>query len=634
MTKKYSFVSAPVLKARILGFWFLIFLTASCKQPFSFKEVLDEPVLDEVTLDDSEEEQIPLYILPDSVTLYIGSTFTFYVAGGTAPYTFSVSGGSGTITDEGVYTAPSSAGTETVSVADSQGETVTASITVTDEQLDADYYVVSITNSPSVSDVGSLIGQSFVFANQGSDAGALQVYWSAYISDDTELDGGDTLAASGLVDPLDPAESSLSIPISGNWPVSGGVYYLIVRLSSADDRDPSNNYGTSAAFTINASSSDIDYVVSSITTKYPTVSMGSLCGETFKISNIGGMAGASVITWSAYASTDLTIDGGDTLIDSDSTSFAGLASGETSSNIAINGHWPSTAGSYYLLVQIASADETITTNNIGSQGIFEVLAPPDYTITNVVFQAQGTTGQPLSDDGIYTFEVSEISGNDGSQPIGYEVFYSLDSVLDGSDVSLLDDSINALTASSSSVPISFADVSWPDMGAYYFIIIQIESGDDSDSLNNLYVTPTSITVPEVYTEDASDNSSVGPTTVALTNVTDIIVYGGAIETAQLVHIDGLMDDNPAFDTYRIQVGSISTLEMYITWSTGDDAINFYLWDEANGQEYSDDNREDSEPLVPTPPAKMPVTPNSTYYIGVEFLGTDAGTSYQIILHGK
>lgn len=71
-----------------------------------------------------------LSISPTSATLAINATQNFTATGGVAPYVFSRTGG-GTIAD-GLYTAPSSATTATVTVTDSLGNTSNASVTVQD----------------------------------------------------------------------------------------------------------------------------------------------------------------------------------------------------------------------------------------------------------------------------------------------------------------------------------------------------------------------------------------------------------------------------------------------------------------------------------------------------------------------
>ncbi|MFP4564796.1 MAG: hypothetical protein ACLFRY_15970, partial [Spirochaetia bacterium] len=72
-----------------------------------------------------------LEISPSSIEVYVNTSTTFSVTGGTSPYNFSVPSGSGSIgTTSGVYTAPSSAGTATVQVEDSTTSTSDAVVTI------------------------------------------------------------------------------------------------------------------------------------------------------------------------------------------------------------------------------------------------------------------------------------------------------------------------------------------------------------------------------------------------------------------------------------------------------------------------------------------------------------------------
>ncbi|RKX82409.1 MAG: hypothetical protein DRP57_09935 [Spirochaetes bacterium] len=72
----------------------------------------------------------PLYLQPSSATVKIGDTIQFTASGGVAGYTYKVISGAGTIdSTTGFYTAVKQ-GNDRVQVTDSQGTTVTASISV------------------------------------------------------------------------------------------------------------------------------------------------------------------------------------------------------------------------------------------------------------------------------------------------------------------------------------------------------------------------------------------------------------------------------------------------------------------------------------------------------------------------
>jgi len=73
----------------------------------------------------------PLTIAPTAVTLDAGMSKTFVASGGTAPYTFSLDSGSGTVTSSGTYsTAGAGGGSADVRVTDSGGQHADATVTI------------------------------------------------------------------------------------------------------------------------------------------------------------------------------------------------------------------------------------------------------------------------------------------------------------------------------------------------------------------------------------------------------------------------------------------------------------------------------------------------------------------------
>lgn len=102
-----------------------------------------------------------LAISPTSFTITTGDTKTFTASGGVSPYTYSVYSGNGSIdSSTGVYT-PGTAGTKTIRVTDSLGNTSDATLTVNNPlaitpssayvQIDADYTFSYTGGAPGVS---------------------------------------------------------------------------------------------------------------------------------------------------------------------------------------------------------------------------------------------------------------------------------------------------------------------------------------------------------------------------------------------------------------------------------------------------------------------------------------------------
>jgi len=104
-------------------------------------------------------------ILPTIVSVPQGGMVTFMVAGGTPPYTWSLSadgsGPSASVSQTGAYTAGSMAGTDMVTVKDSLGSSATATITVTTTTVGLG--TSCVTNGDCVID-GGKIGQFCVDA--------------------------------------------------------------------------------------------------------------------------------------------------------------------------------------------------------------------------------------------------------------------------------------------------------------------------------------------------------------------------------------------------------------------------------------------------------------------------------------
>jgi len=96
-----------------------------------------------------------LQVSPSTKSLIVNASYTFAASGGTAPYTFSLDSGVGSITSAGVYTAPSYAGTAVVKVTDSEDVSAYAAVTVT----------IAVTVSPAGQTLGT--GESQTFTASG-----------------------------------------------------------------------------------------------------------------------------------------------------------------------------------------------------------------------------------------------------------------------------------------------------------------------------------------------------------------------------------------------------------------------------------------------------------------------------------
>ncbi len=505
-----------------------------------------------------------------------------------------------------------------------------AVITVSDPPVASiDYIVNSVSEVNTPAATGTAINESFTYRNSGTDPGSSNVSWTAYRSANETIDGSDTVIDSGTAPALGAETTSGGITISGTWPPTSGTYYILVRVSAPDDINPVNNTGTSSQFII-TSAGDIDYVVDNITSTYPVVTANGPVTEYFDISNIGGAPGSDPVDWIAYASTDTAI-GGDHTIASGTVAPSGLPSGGEVNNILINGLWPSTPGSYYIIISLTVSNETITGNNITYVGTFTVNEPPDYTVQSSLIPSSGTPGALLSAGGEYSFVINNsVSAGDGSQSILWNVYRSFDTIYDGSDINIKTGSAGALAANTNSLSQHFSDVSWPAFGANYFFIVTLSAPDEIDITNNTYVTPASVEVAETYTEVEPNNDS-GPV-AAIVNDLDTVLVGGNLDANQIIKVTGTTDATGVYDTYKFTFApGIKKIDIYAEWSPGADILDFTLWSNSSTVASSTDTDTASEPASP-PFQRSNLTAGGVYKIGVQ--SKVAGSVYTLYISAR
>jgi hypothetical protein len=112
-----------------------------------------------------------------------------------------------------------------------------ASVDVTAPPVpNVDYLVQNVTYAGGEANPGGTVNGSFEYMNQGADAGFQPVFWTAYASLNTTLDGSDTWLASGPASALGGGETSIpAVTFSGLWPLDYGSYYLLVTISNLED---------------------------------------------------------------------------------------------------------------------------------------------------------------------------------------------------------------------------------------------------------------------------------------------------------------------------------------------------------------------------------------------------------------
>jgi hypothetical protein len=210
-------------------------------------------------------------------------------------------------------------------------------------------YTVDSVSSTGPYLAGNAINGSFKLHNTGDAKGSKPVFWSAYVSTDTNLDGGDTLVASSTTAQLDPS-AAVDVPITpitADWPKTiDATYYLIVSVAAADDTGTDPNVKASPGFTTSAPS--IDYAVTSVSYSGGLTAQvfGNVIDASFQLKNNSTTRnGSQQVNWTAYAvdSSAIPIDSG----------VSQPLAASASVSIPIVGKWPKHFGTYDIVVQVS-----------------------------------------------------------------------------------------------------------------------------------------------------------------------------------------------------------------------------------------------------------------------------------------
>lgn len=122
-----------------------------------------------------------LLISPAALTISAGNTYQFGATGGVAPYTFSLFTGAGSVTSEGLYTAPSSPSTDIVRVTDSVNSTSDATLTVVSSgPLAISPTTASVPEGGTVTFAGSGGTPSYIFTIVVGGSGSIGAYSGTY----------------------------------------------------------------------------------------------------------------------------------------------------------------------------------------------------------------------------------------------------------------------------------------------------------------------------------------------------------------------------------------------------------------------------------------------------------------------
>lgn len=367
---------------------------------------------------------------------------------------------------------------------------VSGASAVTLDPPDVDYIVVASTAaSTGATAAGAAMSGTFTVQNTGGAPGEATLHWAVYASADTTL-GGDYLLARGSQPGGLAAGSAMPVAFSGMWPSTPDTWYLIAAVAADDDVDQSaaSNTKPSAGTvtTTGPAPANVEYTVTSVTNTGGLTAGDPLTGS-FTYRNNLGDAGSAVVYWTAYISSNSTLEiGTDPVIDSGSLPpLAGLT---TSGSIGFGGSWPVMNGTWNLIVTVSASDDTVPGNNATPTGSSITTNPPtvNYTAISVGNTGATTAGGPFTG----SFAIQNIGGHAGTQFVPWTVYLSEgNGTLDlGTDVVIAMGSLASpgLASGGSSSPIPFAGV-WPGaiVSKTWRYIVHVGAGDDVIPVNNI-----------------------------------------------------------------------------------------------------------------------------------------------------
>ncbi len=455
-----------------------------------------------------------LRISPSEVTITVNSSVTFTASGGTPPYTFGIASGAGSGSIDaatGVYTAPAAAGSDTVAVTDSSGQSGTASVTVVNglEELKI---------SPTTASVS--VGNSISFVATGG---------------------------------VGPYTFDLQTNNSGGAITSGGVYSAGSTTGVSDtiivtDSDtPAQTCSVPAVVSVTGAVTNIDYNISGDNFPASALVAASISGD-FTIHNGGSATGTASISWWLFISDDGTFGGeGEHLVASGTVTDDIPASGDYV--VAPTGNWPSglPQGNYDLFVMVSSPEDLNHGNNISTASPFTLNVPDvDYRVLSVTNVGGTLAGGPISGE----FTLDNAGSDDGTQAVTWKAYVSANNTVDVGDTLIDSNTEVAMTAAEAPRTIFFGGT-WPFSAGSYYLVVEVIAGEDAAAGND------------------GDNTTATGSALSV-DYSDVDYYAGAISSTGGVAGDTLScsfdlnnagsDASAAAVTWNLYVSTNSTLD--------------------------------------------------------------------------
>jgi hypothetical protein len=427
-------------------------------------------------------------------------------------------------------------------------------ITLTPPNVD---YTVTGVASPGPYVAGSTLNWTFTLHNNGTDAGVNPaVQWTAYVSTDSTatIDAGAKAIDSGTASALGPGASFAPPTDVEAWPATpGGPYYLKVAVSSSDDVNTANNVAVSGPYT----TTFVDYTVTAINNPSGTTA-GQAFTSSFQLQNIGTGAGSQPVNWTAYVSPTPTLGAGNAVV------AVGTSPAVPSSTIPFTGLWPPTAGTWYLIVNVNAADDTVPTNNtVPSASFATTPAQPDYTVTSIT----NTGTSPWIPGATVTFDlqIKNVSLQNGTQPVSWTVYASPNNVLDASAIQIASGTTSPLGAGGS-IPISFSGP-WPLHYGNYYLLAAVTVAEDVNATNNLAAT-ASTTPVGIYTETEQNGDFTALSNYNNFGITNGVVLRPGMSILINASLPNPVNNTDKDDIFQFNTGTANSISFYMSWTTG------------------------------------------------------------------
>lgn len=411
---------------------------------------------------------------------------------------------------------------------------------------------------------GGDLSESFIIHNSGLDRGSQSVYWTAYVSTNSfaTIDVSPTVIDSGSIGPLDGSSDSLTIPLTGAWPSAAGSYYLKLQLSAADDIDTGDNIQVSDVY----NTTHVDYTVDSVSSTGPWLA-GNAIDANFTLENVGNAKGSQPVNWSAYLSTNDTLDAGDTLVASSTTGYLDPHLPSVVPIVPITATWPKIiGGTYYLIVSVSASDDTGPTTNVKASSGYVMSAPN----VNYVVSVTDQVGSALPAGTISrSFQLSNIGPNNGSQLVSWSVYASLTSAFNPSAILIASGVSQPLASGAPPIDIPFSG-QWPlHYGNYHLVV----------SASVVEATPMNIvgatlgTTPVGIFNETTDSGSDFP------NINNAMDLGITLLPGMSVSVSGSMNSSDTADVFAFNTGSAgsaASITVYLSLSAAHSGTLYFM----------------------------------------------------------